>query len=129
MNINDLTIGQAKELAAMFGAQQSAVQTIEPIDAHLVGKPVIIRTYSAGVHYGILDARQGAEVRLKDTRRIWYWNKAFTLSKLATDGLDAESSKLSVIIPEIILTETIEVIPVTDKAAKSISSAKAHSPE
>lgn len=127
MNINDLTIGQAKELATMFGATQQAA--VPALDAHMIGKPVIIRTYSAGVHYGILDARQGAEVRLKDTRRIWYWNKAFTLSKLATDGLDAESSKLSVVIPEIVLTEAIEIIPVAKKAAASISKAKAHSPE
>lgn len=128
MNINDLTIGQAKELVALFGNQVSAQPALQ-LDAHLIGKPVIIRTYSAGVHYGILDGRQGAEVRLKDTRRIWYWNKAFTLSKLATDGLDAKSSKLSVTIPEIVLTEAIEIIPVTEKAAASISSAKAHIPE
>lgn len=127
MNINDLTIGQAKELAAMFGATKQ--EAAASLDAHLIGKPVIIRTYSAGVHYGILDGRQGADVRLKDTRRVWYWDKAFTLSKLATDGLDVNSSKLSVTISEIILTDAIEVIPATDKAADIISKAKAHSPE
>lgn len=128
MNINDLTIGQAKELLAFFGSTLQS-QTVAPLDAHLIGKPVIIRTYSAGVHYGILDARQGAEVRLKDTRRIWCWDKAFTLSKVATDGLDTDSSKLSVTIPEIILTEAIEIIPVSEKAASILSSVKAHSPE
>lgn len=128
MNIDDLTIGQAKELLAFFGSTLKS-QTRAPLDAHLIGKPVIIRTYSAGVHYGILDGRQGAEVRLKDTRRIWYWNKAFTLSKIACDGLDTDSSKLSVTIPEIILTEAIEIIPVTEKAANIISNVKSHSPE
>lgn len=126
MDINQLTIGQAKELAAMFGSQQSVQAAL---DAHLIGKPVIIRTYSAGVHFGILDARQGAEVRLKDTRRIWYWNKAFTLSKVALDGIDHHSSKLSVTIPEIVLTEAIEIIPVSANAAQNIATAAAHSPE
>jgi hypothetical protein len=126
MDINQLTIGQAKELAAMFGAQQSIQAAL---DAHLIGKHVIIRTYSAGVHFGILDARQGAEVRLTDTRRIWYWNKAFTLSKVAADGIDQSTSKLSVTIPEIVLTEAIEIIPVSAPVALNIATAAAHCPE
>ena len=33
--------------------------------------PVIVRTYSAGVHFGYLVAREGKEVRLTRSRRIW----------------------------------------------------------
>ena len=36
-----------------------------------IGKYVIIRTYSAGVHVGTLVSQNGKEVMLKDTRRIW----------------------------------------------------------
>ena len=122
MNIDDLTIGQAKQLAAMFAAQQSAQPEL---DAHLIGTPVIIRTYSAGVHFGIHDGRKGPEIRLKDARRIWYWNKAFTLSKIAVDGL-GEDSKLSVAVPEIVLTECIEVIPCSKTAANQLSTKPAH---
>jgi hypothetical protein len=122
MNIDDLTIGQAKKLAAMFAAQQSAQPEL---DAHLIGTPVIIRTYSAGVHFGIHDGRKGPEIRLKDARRIWYWNKAFTLSKIAVDGL-GEDSKLSVAVPEIVLTECIEVIPCSKTAANQLSTKPAH---
>ena len=126
LDINDLTIGQARELTTLLGASTAPAQAI---DAHLIGKAVIVRTYSAGVHFGTLAARNGTEVRLTATRRIWYWNKAFTLSKIAADGLDASSSKLSVFVPEIILTEAIEVIPVTPAANKNLLEAPAHKPE
>jgi hypothetical protein len=124
MNIDDLTIGQAKQLAAMFAAQVASESAPE-LDAHLIGTPVIIRTYSAGVHFGIHDGRKGPEIRLKDARRIWYWNKAFTLSKIAVDGL-GEDSKLSVAVPEIVLTECIEVIPCSKTAANQLSTKPAH---
>ena len=33
---------------------------------------VIVRTYSAGVHYGRLVSRNGKEVVLSGARRIWF---------------------------------------------------------
>jgi hypothetical protein len=75
MNIDDLTIGQAKQLAAMFAAQVASESAPE-LDAHLIGTPVIIRTYSAGVHFGIHDGRKGPEIRLKDARRRTCSDKA-----------------------------------------------------
>ena len=33
---------------------------------------VIVRTYSAGVHAGIMVSRNGKEVVLKNARRLWY---------------------------------------------------------
>ena len=47
---------------------------------------VIIRTYSAGVHAGYLKYREGKEVELINTRRIWYWEGAASLSQLSKDG-------------------------------------------
>lgn len=40
---------------------------------------VIIRTYSAGVHAGYLESRNGKEVTLKNSRRLWYWDGAASL--------------------------------------------------
>lgn len=97
--------------------------------SEMIGKKVIVRTYSAGVHYGILGARNGSEVLLNNTRRIWYWDKAFTLSKVAESGIDKKNSKISVTIPEILLTEAIEIIPVSEAAAENLDNLKAHSPE
>jgi hypothetical protein len=81
----------------------------------------IIRTYSAGVHFGIITQRDGKEVTLKDARRIWYWEGAASLSQMAVDGvIKPKSCKFSVTTPKIILTEAIEIIPCTEKAAKCI---------
>ena len=86
---------------------------------------VIIRTYSAGVHFGILKRREGKEVELTNARRIWYWDGAASLSQLAVDGVSKpENCKFSVVTPSITLTEAIEIILCTDKAVKSIQAVK-----
>ena len=41
---------------------------------------IIIRTYSAGVHAGYLESRDGKEVTLKNSRRPWCWDGAASLS-------------------------------------------------
>ena len=80
-----------------------------------IGKYVIIRTYSAGVHVGTLVSQNGKEVMLKDTRRIWSGEGAFTLSAIAMNGL-GKNSRLSVVVPELMLTEAIEIIPTSPEA-------------
>ena len=40
----------------------------------------IIRTCSAGVHAGYVESRNGEEVVLRYSRRLWRWAGAFTLS-------------------------------------------------
>lgn len=82
---------------------------------------VCIRTYSAGVHCGYLKERNGKEVELVNARRIWRWSGAFTLSELSTNGVEKpDECKFSCTVPHIYLTEAIEIIPMTDKAEKSI---------
>lgn len=82
---------------------------------------VCIRTYSAGVHCGYLKERNGKEVELVNARRIWKWSGAFTLSELSTNGVEKpDECKFSCTVPHIYLTEAIEIIPMTDKAEKSI---------
>ena len=81
----------------------------------------LIRTYSAGVHFGIVKKREGKEVVLNDARRIWYWEGAFTLSAIAVDGVSKpDRCKFSCAVPEIALTEAIEIILCTERAAKII---------
>ena len=89
------------------------------------GKDVIIRTHSAGVHFGTLVSRDGKEVVLYNARRIWYWHGAFTLSAVAEKGI-SKSSKLSISIPHILLTEAIEIIPCSEAAAANLRALKAH---
>ena len=96
-------------------------QMAEPVDGL---KPVIIRTYSAGVHYGYLKSRDGKEVVLVNSRRIWRWEGANTCSELALHGLDHTGSKVSEPVPHITLTEAIEIIECTEESRESLEGAK-----
>ncbi len=82
---------------------------------------VMVRTYSAGVFAGYLQSREGKEVILKKARRIWYWDGAASLSQLAMEGTtNPDKCKFPCEVSEVILTEVIEIIPITKKAEKSI---------
>lgn len=115
MNINDLTIGEAKQLAAMFGGQQIPT-TNQPHP--FVGQHCIVRTYSAGVHMGTVQSVDGAQVILKDARRLWKWEGAFTLNEVSKSGV-SKSSRIAEVVDTISLSDMIELIPTTEKARKS----------
>ena len=84
-------------------------------------KYVIIRTYSAGVFAGYLVERNGKEVVLRDARRLWYWSGAASLSELAVKGVSRPNDcKFPVAVPNITLTETIEIIECTPLGQQSI---------
>lgn len=87
-----------------------------------IAKPVIVRTYSAGVHFGYLVRRDGKEVELEKSRRIWRWYGANSCSGLATTGLDVKKSTVADPV-NIILTEAIEIIDCTAEAVTSIEAA------
>jgi hypothetical protein len=88
-------------------------------ESKMIGQYVIVRTHSAGVHAGTLKSQNGKEATLTDARRIWYWKGAFTLNDVANKGL-GEGSKIPSAVPEILLTEAIEIIPCSEAAKKSI---------
>lgn len=81
----------------------------------------MVRTYSAGVFAGYIESRDGKEVVLRDARRIWYWAGAASLSQLAMEGTSKpDECKFPCTVDKVILTEVIEIIPITDKARESI---------
>lgn len=94
------------------------------IGSHMIGKRVIVRTYSAGVHYGTLAQRDGVEVLLRDARRIWRWYGANTLSEVSLRGVDVSQSRVSETVSEIVLLGAIEVCPCADAAISSLDGAK-----
>lgn len=84
---------------------------------------VIVRTRHAGVHAGYLIGSNGQETRLMQSRRIWYWDGAASLSQLAMEGVSKPNNcKFSMPVDEITVFETIEIITVTDAAKKIIES-------
>ena len=121
MNIEDLTIKQARELASLFG---SAVKSESSGLNCMIGQKVIVRTYSAGNWFGLLEQKSGNEVILQNARRMWYWKAAegISLSACALYGVD-KSSKIIEPVAHIWL-EAIEIIPCSADAIKSIEDAK-----
>lgn len=86
---------------------------------------VVIRTYSAGVHVGYLAKRNGRESVLREAIRIHYWDGAASLSQLAMEGVTKpQNCRFSMAVDEIILTETIEIIPCTEKARLNLQGVK-----
>lgn len=86
-----------------------------------IGKKVLIRGNRSGVEFGELVSQNGSEVTLKNARRIWYWDGAASLSQLAKDGTSNPSNcKFTVFVDSITILDTIEIIPCTIKAIKSI---------
>lgn len=114
VNIEELTIKQARELAAMFGPLQSA--SIKPPHP-MLGRRCIVRTYSAGVHIGDVDwvnPETSMEIRLKNSIRLWKWEDGgLSLSAVANNGI--KKGRLNK-TGEVILTNVIEMIPTTPAA-------------
>lgn len=82
---------------------------------------VIVRTYSAGVFMGYLKERNGTECVLVNARRLWQWSGAASLSQLSVDGVkNLNQCKFPCAIPWVMLTEAIEILPVSEKAKNSI---------
>ena len=85
-------------------------------------KYVVVRTFSAGVHVGELVSRKGKEVKLANARRIWSWKGANSLNEMALRGV-AAGSRVSDTVPEIELTEAIEIIVCAAAGEKALRSA------
>jgi hypothetical protein len=84
---------------------------------------VIVRTYSAGVHTGYLKQCNGTAVLLREARRVFRWSGAFTLNEMSQNGV-SEESRISQPVPEILLTEAIEVIPCSAKAEENLKKSR-----
>ena len=120
MNIDSLTYGELKQIAALFGSVNSA-STPHPF----IGKYVIARCYAAGVHAGTVVSVDGENVILKDSRRLWSWKAkdGVALSGVAQTGVQS-GCKIDVLNPEIALAGVCELIPCSAVAKESIDGKK-----
>jgi len=121
MNIDDLTIGQAKELANLFGG--TSVSSENTLNS-MIGQKVIVRTYSAGVFFGELSQKGGSEVILSNARRMYYWKakQGISLSSCALYGVKDDSKIIEPV--ESIWLDAIEIIPCTPTAITSLEEAE-----
>lgn len=88
-------------------------------------KYVIVRSQGAGVFAGYLVLKNGTEVSLRKSRRLWYWSGAASLSQLAMEGTKKPADcKFPCEVDNHDITGVLEVLDCTESARKSIASVK-----
>lgn len=123
MDINDLTIGQLKDLQSLISQGSNKKDNI--FDRY-IGKYVICRTRNEGINAGKVVVLDETGVVLEDSRRLYYHkpiNKNVSWYEgVAKYGLDS-SSKIGTEI-EKILVEDYSLTVCTKEAEESIRKAK-----
>ncbi len=126
MNIDDLTVGQAKELSNLFGGNAPTGGTKMCLYSRYVGKYVICRTRNEGINAGKVLALDETGVILEDARRLYYHKPANTklswYEGVAIDGLSSDSKVGPAV--EKILAEDYSLTICSDKAEQSIRGAR-----
>lgn len=124
MNINDLTLGEAKEIARIFSKERldgvTSDHPARPPSHSPLGRRCLVRTYSAGVHIGdvvYVHPHNSMEVKLENALRLWKWEGGgLSLSAVAANGIKGGRLNKT---GEIYLTNAIEFIPTTPAAEKT----------
>lgn len=118
MDINEMTIGQAREIAAMFNGGNATVKSAW--NHPFIGKRVVVRTYSAGIHIGTLisvNPENAMECQLADSLRLWKWEGGgLSLSSVANNGIKGGRLNRT---GDVVLTNAIEYIPTSVEAEKT----------
>lgn len=81
----------------------------------------------SGVHVGIIKAYD-PELRhavIEDARCIWYWTNAFTLYAVSQKGIGSDS-KVTMKVPELLVTDVVEIIKLTPEAKENIENIPAY---
>ena len=82
---------------------------------------VIVRSVNAGCHAGYLQSKTDNTVVLLNSRRLWYWDGAASLSQLSAEGVKApDKCKFPCVVSSIEIAGWCEILPCTEKARLSI---------
>lgn len=105
----------------MFGGSTTTQAAAAPKWKHpLLGRRVLVRTFSAGVHIGTLESvnpENAMECHLTNALRLWKWEGGgLSLSAVAHNGIKGGRLNRT---DEVTLTNAIEYIPVTEEAEKT----------
>lgn len=123
MNIDDLTIKQARELASIFSPAQNRSMYEDLIDQY-----VIVRSRNEGINAGYVERCDETGIVLREARRIWYHRpKDKSLSwyeGVARSGV-SDSSKLSGPTTKVIV-EDYSITVCSAEAEISITGAPIH---
>lgn len=125
MNINDLTIGQAKELAGMFGGKCESAS----VASSAVGKYVIVRSRNEGLNFGKVVAADETGVVLAEAVRLWYHKpkdqSASWYEGVAKFGASPEC-KVSVAVDQKVIVEDYSMTVCSEGVEESIKSLVPH---
>ncbi len=113
MNIDDITIGQAKALAAQFsGATPAAQSSHEPI-------PVVVCTDKRGVVFGYTENADARPIKLTNARMCLYWSAdvggVFGLAECGP----TKGCKISAVAPALALEGVTAVFAVEPEAVEA----------
>lgn len=90
----------------------------------LIGKKVLIRSYSSGIHFGTIEQAEPLQdrliVQLANSRRIHYWNGACSCSQIAEDGIG--DGRVALSLPNLVVADVIEIIPLSERATSNLES-------
>ena len=123
MDIDSMTIGEFKQLEAMFRPQSTA-----PKQGCMVGKYCIVRTRIAGVVAGVILAHEGMNVTVQDGRRLWRWApaKGVWLEGVSLHGLAPTESAISEPVPLTYLADVGSIFECSNLARASIEAHPVH---
>ena len=126
MDLNNLTLGQIKELQSIFTGVKP--ENKSSMLQSYIGKYVICRTRNEGINSGVVVNIDETGVILKDARRFWYHEpkdkKLSWYEGVAISGV-SENSKLSAPVEKVII-EDYSLTLVSEEAEKSIRGIKNH---
>lgn len=102
--------------------QEASREMMNDKEAKMKNQYYIVRGDRSGVFFGQVAARNGQEVELRNVRKLWYWNGACAVEQLAVDGVTAPADcKFTVVVPEMTITDAIQIVPCSERAVKAIS--------
>lgn len=126
MNIENLTIKEAREIAAMFSAVSAPKESFLK---NYIGKHVIVRSSNEGINFGLVEDIDESGVVISTARRIWYHKpadpKTAWYEGVANTGLSRDS-KVSVAVPRKVIVEKYSLTLCSDAAIESIHNHPAH---
>lgn len=94
-------------------------------EINMENKYYIIRGDRSGVFFGQIAGRNGQEVELRNVRKIWYWDGACAVEQISVDGTtNPNRCNITVTVPEMMITDAIQIIPCSDKAVSVLSEVK-----
>jgi len=122
MDINELTIGQAKELSSMFQPNSACAKEATIVQHENI--PVIVCTDKRGVVFGYTQHVEARPIKLTDARMCLYWSAdvggVFGLGEKGPTG----DCKISAVVPAISLEGVTAVMSVDPAAEKAWIAAK-----